>query len=112
MAVVSLFSKAKAASVQETVKQSLTKRFLNRMLGDSESDSDSDYDDKDIEKGAKKEKKEREKETSMKGNGGRGLTAGLTGREQAMPADAVLASAGANDVSFCAREYLSFLVVY
>ncbi|KIJ37529.1 hypothetical protein M422DRAFT_177870 [Sphaerobolus stellatus SS14] len=83
MAIVSLFSKAKAASVHETVKTGMTRRFLNRVgLGDSDSDLS------DIEKAMAKENIN-------------AFTAGIAGREQSMPADAVLCSAGADDVSIC-----------
>ena len=86
MAVVSLFSRGKAASVRDAVKTGLTRRFLNRVgLGDSDDESE-----KDVEKAIDGPKEE--KDTIRR------FIPGLESREQAMPADAVLAKTDADDV--------------
>ncbi|KZT33117.1 DUF21-domain-containing protein [Sistotremastrum suecicum HHB10207 ss-3] len=98
MAIVSRYSQKRAASVKEAAKPAMTRRFLNRVgLGDSDSSSD---DEGDAELGnahphskgngeKKKEKKERKECVSM--------NVSLGGKEQSMPADALMAKADAEN---------------
>lgn len=105
MAIVSLYSKGRAASVKEAVKMGLTRRFLNRVgLGEDGDEEGGGKKDRDLEKAwgelregkigdtAENSGKEKEKEKVRR------FTASIEGREQAMPADAVLASEDADDV--------------
>ncbi|KAF8493569.1 hypothetical protein JB92DRAFT_2998552 [Gautieria morchelliformis] len=104
MAIVSLFSKGRAASVKEAVKLGLTRRFLNRVgLGEDGDEESEGKKNKDLEKawgdlregkiggGAEEGATEKDKETVKR------FRASIEGREQAMPADAVLASENADD---------------
>jgi hypothetical protein len=106
MAIVSLFSKGRTASVKEAVKMGLTRRFLNRVgLGEDGDEESEGKKDKDLEKawgdlregkigdGTDEGATEKDKEKVKR------FRASIEGREQAMPADAVLASENADDVS-------------
>lgn len=113
MAIVSLFSKGRAASVKEAVKMGLTRRFLNRVGLGEDGDGDDDGSgggkrDKDLEK-AWGELREGKIGGVAEGGGAQGgkerltgskFSASIEGREQAMPADAVLASEDADDVGY------------
>ncbi|KAF8582387.1 DUF21-domain-containing protein [Ramaria rubella] len=102
MAIVSLFSKGRAASVKEAVKTGLTRRFLDR-VGLGEDDDNAKARDPDLEKawGDLREGKignaGEEGMIAVEKERARRFTAGIEGREQAMPADAVLASENADD---------------
>lgn len=94
IAIVSLFSKGRAASVKEAAKIGLTRRFLNRVgFGDDESDTT----EHDVEKGFDKRNSADYdgKPSEMKS---KRFTAGIESREQTMPADAVLATTDADKV--------------
>jgi metal transporter CNNM len=100
MAIVTRFSHEKAASVKQVVKRSLTQRIKDRVTGDSSSDSSDDEDNEKPKKGSKTnpadveantEKEQTKSRTSFQ------LPLGLSGREQSMPADAVLAKSGAEE---------------
>ena len=106
MAIVSLFSKGRAASVKDAVKTGLTRRFLNRVgLGE-----DDEGRGKDLER-AWGELREGKVGVAIEENVGavdkervRRFMTSIEGREQAMPADAVLASEDADKVCFPVAE--------
>jgi metal transporter CNNM len=116
MALVTRFSHEKAASVKKVVKKSLTQRIKDRVTGDS-SDSSSDEDEPapkakkgsgsdtdgttlrgrstrsdsdDVEATAPTTEKEQNRSRTS-------FQIGLSGREQSMPADAILAKADAEE---------------
>lgn len=95
MAIVSRISVEKAASVKIEVKRGLTRRLKDRvgMTGETASTSSSSDEDEEEKTGTDKEKKEKKEKTNP------GLQLPLVGLEQSMPADAVLAKAGAEEVS-------------
>jgi metal transporter CNNM len=118
MALVTRFSHEKAASVKKVVKKSLTQRIKDRVTGDS-SDSSSD-EDEPVPKSKKKGSGSDTDGTTLRGRSStrsisddveattattekeqtRSRTSfqiGLSGREQSMPADAILAKAGAEE---------------
>lgn len=105
IAIVSLYSKGRAASVKEAAKMGLTRRFLNRVgLGD---DDDSDSEGHDVEKGLKKKKNEGDYSEGKQGDIKlKRFTASIDGREQAMPADAVLATSDADNVRLISESVL------
>ncbi|KAF8530139.1 hypothetical protein BU17DRAFT_22833, partial [Hysterangium stoloniferum] len=93
MAIVSLFSKGRAASVKEAVKTGLTRRFLNNIGLGEEEDLEkawSELRSGNINGADANGNTEKEKEKPMR------FITGLDSKEQAMPADAVLASADAD----------------
>ncbi|EIN04149.1 DUF21-domain-containing protein [Punctularia strigosozonata HHB-11173 SS5] len=55
MAIVTRFSKEKAASVKKVVKKNLTQRLRERVMGDSDSSSDEEPDEKEVHKGGRDE---------------------------------------------------------
>jgi metal transporter CNNM len=113
MAIVSLFSKGRAASVKDAVKTGLTRRMLNRVgLGEDDEERSHDLERAwgELREGKIGEVSEEGTEVAEKETGlaavavekerVRRFTAGIEGREQAMPADAVLASEDADKVRF------------
>lgn len=96
MAIVSLFSNGRAASVREAAKTGLTRRFLKNVgLGEDELAKDIEKAWIELREGnidGSKEPGEPEKP--------RRFTTGAGGREQAMPADAVLTGENADEVCF------------
>ena len=103
MAIVSLYSKGRAASVKEAVKMGLTRRFLNSVGLGEDGDVPEAAKNKDLEEAreelregeigdAGEEAVERHKDNTRR------FRASIEGREQTMPADAVLASEDADDV--------------
>lgn len=107
MAIVSLLSKGLAANLKETVKTSLTHKFLDR-VGSRDDEENSDGKPKkneDIESGKGGVATEIRPVTSPAGtvvaeHKGRRFLVGIEGREQAMPADAVLTTEDAENVSW------------
>jgi metal transporter CNNM len=119
MALVTRFSHEEAASVKKVVKKSLTQRIKDRVTGDS-SDSSSDEDEPSPKSKKKKGDGSDTDGTTLHGRSStrsisddveaaavstekeqtRSRTSfqlGLSGREQSMPADAILAKAGAEE---------------
>lgn len=132
MAVVSRIpsrteSKTKPGSVFEEAKVGLTRRFLNRVLGDSESDSDSDSEEGTVSNGHHKKRPSRSRKKSNESNiskksssestkiskkqkrepSPKGAPAAnwmqwnrMDALEQTMPSDAILPDANAEEVRY------------